>query len=699
MASTLASPAKSQDANDESDQRDGQEIVVTARKVEEPLRRVPFGITLIENPSDIRETRRFAKETPGLNFTEAGVRTANTTNIRGVGSFLPLSFEDSSVPVFVDGVPLPLGAIDLEFFDIERIEVLRGPQSTVFGRNAQAGAISITTKSPSQEGEFAVGFEVGNLGQYRAMGLASGPLSDTLAIRMALEYSDRDGDVPDVNLGGFARDQAVLNANTKLAWTPSDNTEATLGVRYGNYDEEPIQGLLLEDAEFPRLSLDTPTDLALETFGASLRINHDFGSVKLTSITAIEHYDGQLMVDDSDGLVFGALTGLPPIFFNDPNADFRSIMQGNTQFSQELRLTGKTAAGLVWIAGLEFLTTEANYDQLSNTTGVLFGEFRNNFSTDSYAAYAEATVPLTQRLQLIGGLRVTYEDKSFDASFDDLSGIGFDSFDTGERSFTLITGRASVTYDMTDAASLFATVARGAKSGGFQLIDTDLAFGFPNGTFDSATTWTYEIGSRGTILDGHISYGASIFFNDTTDEHIPVFQLVPFQGVVENLDTETYGAEIEMAIKPTDQLTFTGTLALLESEITDTEAIGVSSGNEVPFAPGVSYSLGAQYEFPLRLAQTDGTITANLQYQFTGSRRTEAENILKLDSFSIFNARIAWESEALSVYVFADNLFDEVYADSAFFIGPSATGANMSFGFPGRPRLYGIGAMLRFGGQ
>ncbi|MEM6537362.1 MAG: TonB-dependent receptor [Pseudomonadota bacterium] len=695
--SPLLSPSAFAQTEEAASQLDT--IIVTARKVEEPLQRIPFGITVIEAPSDILETRRFAKETPGLNFTEAGVRTANTTNIRGVGSFLPLSFEDSSVPVFVDGVPLPLGAIDLDFFDIKRIEVLRGPQSSVFGRNAQAGAINITTNDPTDTPELMLGFEAGNLEQYRGKALLNGPLSKSVNARLAIQYSTRDGDVPDINLGDSARDQDVLNLNGKLAWTPGPKTNVILSARYGKYDEEPVQGLLLENAQFPQLSLDMKTDLDLDTLGVSMRIEHELGFARLTSITGVEHYEGQLSVDDSDGLVFSALTGFPSFVFNDPNNDFRNLDQANTQISQELRLDGRLGNGLIWIAGIEFLTTDAFYDSLSNTQGVLFGEFQNDFKTNSYAAYGEVTVPVSQRFQIAGGVRVTHEEKTLDALFEDRSGLGMNFSDDGEDDFTLVTGRASAVYDFAEQVSGFVTIAHGAKSGGFQLIDTDLAFGFPVGEFDSARTWTYEAGSRGSLAGGKLAYSASVFFNDTQDEHIPVFQLVPFQGIVENLDTETYGAELEVAVEPVQGFTLRGALSLLDTEITASDTPTVSAGNEVPFAPDLSYSLGARYEHPFSIAGLDGVISGSIQYQFVGERTTDAENNLELGSFDLINLRAGWDSERFSVYAFVDNATDDVYPASAFFIGPSPTGSPVSFGFPGRPRLYGVGATVRFSGR
>lgn len=677
-------------------------IIVTARKVEEPLQRVPFAVTVITDAADIRETRRFARETQGLNFAELGVRTANTSNIRGVGSFLPLSFEDSSVPVFVDGVPLPLGAIDIEFFDIERIEILRGPQSSVFGRNAQAGVINITTANPTEDHEVGLGVEVGNFEHRRITGLLNGPLSETFAGRFAVQYNTRDGDIPDLNLGGAARDQDILNINGKLRWTPDAKTEVTLGVRFGDYNEEPTQGVLLENPSFPELSLDMPTDLRVETYGGNLNIRRDLGFGMLTSVTGVQYFQSRLSIDDTDGIIFGALTGFPSFLFNNPDTDFRNIEQDTTQISQELRLDGETASGVRWIAGVEYLSARSNYDQVSNSfrpTGLLFGQYRNDFETDSFAAYGEVTVPVSARLEISGGLRVTHEEKKFEARFDDFTGLAFDTVDIGDDDFTLVTGRAAIAYDLAPTVTVFATVARGAKSGGFQLINPAVAFGIPNGGFDSAATWTYEAGSRGRLFDDRVSYSASVFFNDTDDEHVPIFQAIPFDAFVENLDTETYGGELEVIGEVFDGFSISGGLALLQTEITRSDVPGVAVGNEVPISPALSYAVGGRYERAVTLAGADGVAAASVQYQFVGKRAMDPQNSFELDSYDIVNARLGWDAKGFSIYAFADNIFDAVYASNAIFVAQSPVGEPVSFGFPGQPRRYGLGATIRFSGR
>ena len=676
-------------------------ITVTARRFEEPVREVPFGITVFDagriDRERIEDARSFGRSTPGFNFVDTGSRTGNIPNIRGVGSFLSISGDDTSVPVFIDGVPLPVRAQDREFFDVERIEVLRGPQNTLFGRNAQAGAINVTTADPTFEPLFEFGTEIGNLRYRRVTALASGPLSDTLAARVSGQFETRDGDVADITLEEDVRAQDVVTVNGKLLWIPTDNTDLTLAVRYGDYDDE-VTGVLFEDPEFPRQAVDISQSGDLETVGAGLTLTHDFGNVALTSVTGLQYYSNDQQLDNTDGLIFEALTGLPPEFFDDPSVDFRIISEENVQVSQEVRLDGELDSGLRWLAGFSFFRADLDNEVTFNSTGFIFGDFEEEIISTSYSAFGEVTIPVTDRLRAIAGFRFTREIRDFEGRFTDRSGTAAIPFtsQSDSRFFNLATGRAALSYDFLPELTGFASVSRGAKAGGFQLLDVDSAFGAPTNDFDPAFTWSYEVGLRGTVWDGRLDLSASAFFNDTTDENVQVFDVVSLQFVLENVDVQTYGFELESTARPIDGLSLSVGLGLLQSEITEADDPTITSGNEAPFAPAVTFNAAAQYEHPLDALGQDGDVFGLVEYQYVGSRTIDPQNTFDLDSFDLVNLRFGWDSDSLSVYGFVDNLFDETYAETAFAFGTSPTGATVSGSTPGLPRRFGAGLRLRF---
>ena len=679
-------------------------ITVDARKIEEPLQQVPFGITVFDAGSierqGIDEARNFARSTPGFNFVEQGVRAGNLPNIRGVGSVLPVSGDDTSVPVFIDGVPVPVRAQDRRFFDIESIQVLRGPQNTTFGRNAQAGAINISTADPTFEPLFELGGEVGNLSSGRITGLASGPLSDTLAGRIGVQFDTRDGDVPDENLGEDVRDQNIVLANGKLLWLPTDATEATMAVRYSRYEESPVVGGLLDDPEFPRQFVDMPTSYDLETIGAGLTVVHEFDFATLTSVTGLQYYESRIRQDNIDGFVSSALTGtgLPPETFLTPGANFRLIEEDDLQFSQEIRLNGELGDGTRWLAGLSFFRADFRGDFLFNNPAFAVGDFDESVDSTSYAVFGEVTIPITDSLRAIGGVRFTREIRHFESQFTDLVGTApvseFNQDDT--EAFNLLTGRAALSYDLIPELTVFASVSRGAKAGGFQLLDVEAALGRRSSQYDPAFTWTYEAGMRGTLFDDTVDISLSGFFNDTTDEHIQIFDVLASEFTLENLDVQTYGVEIESTIRPVTGLSLSAGFALLETEITGSDVPEIEPGNEAPFAPALSFNLAAQYEHPIEIFGEEGAAFGRIDYQYVGARTVDPENSLDLDPFDIVSLRAGWDSETVSVYGFVDNLLDETYAETAFVFGRDPAGNVVAAGVPGLPRRFGFGLTLRF---
>lgn len=697
----FAAPSMAQTTDEEELQ--GGEIVVTARLIEEPIQRIPFGVTVIDTADvdnrAIDGSLSLSRATPGLNSAGFGVRNGFFPNVRGVGSFFPLSGDDASVPVFIDGIPLAVRSQDRDLFDVQRVEVLRGPQNTLYGRNAQAGAISITSIPPSFTPAAQINGEVGNDGYGRFEAAVTGPLTEDIAGRIAVRVRTNGGDVLNDAAPEVMRSGNVANLAGSLLWDISESTEARLNVRYGNYDEIPLGPLFADFPTFPRAFQDTSPIYELETLGVGLTVEHEFGNgINLTSITGFQTYQTFFTQDDSDGYIFEAITGFPAVFANNPAADFRVIQDDDVQLSQELRLDGAIGDGGSWVGGVSFYRNALDLSAEFNSTGFVIGTFDNDFVTNSYSIFGEVTYPVTDALRVFGGLRYTLEQKDFETVFTDGSGgtLGISASDTGDETFNLLTGRAGITYDLVPTVTAFASVARGGKTGGFQLGDLDVRAGRSVSSFENALTWTGEVGVRGTLLDDRISFAASGFFNDTKDEHLQVFDLTTFEFIIENADTRTYGFELEGAFQATPWLSFDGSLAFLETEITDSDDPTVSSGNEVPYAPRLSFAVGTEVQQDLNVYGYDGAVIARAEYQFTGDRKGDAQNLVSLDSYGLVNLRVGWSGEHLDVYAFAENVFDTDYVDAIGIFGNGPTGAPVTSASPGLPAQYGAGLTLKF---
>ncbi|MEM9249394.1 MAG: TonB-dependent receptor, partial [Pseudomonadota bacterium] len=195
---------------------------------------------------------------------------------------------------------------------------------------------------------------------------------------------------------------------------------------------------------------------------------------------------------------------------------------------------------------------------------------------------------------------------------------------------------------------------------------------------------------------GRFDFATSVFYNDTKDEHLQVFDLATFQSVIENADTESYGFELEAGYQATDAWRLEGALALLEAEITRSNDPTVSVGNDVPFAPSLSLGLAVEYASDLTLFNKAGEFSARAEYQYVGERQIDPQNRDVLDSYGIVNLRFGWQHNSTQIYAFADNVFDETYAESGFVFGNSPSGDLVSIGVPGQSRRIGLGVDMTF---
>lgn len=685
-------------------------ISVTARRYEEPIQKVPFSVTAIAGEAlrdqSIRDSRDLYRSIPNFNFTDTGIPESSLLNIRGIGSSSALI--SPSITYYIDGVPLPQRAFDIRFLDLARIEVLRGPQGTLFGQNSQAGAISLTSNDPVKERAFEIGAEYGSYNLRQISATANGPIGDRITARVAAQVYGTDGDIPNVLFasptsptysGGMLRQQTLGAVSGKVNVDIGPETKATLAGRFQTDRQRPTTGAWVGSSGFPQNSLNPAPQNDLDSGGGALTIVHDFGGAKLTSLTGFQAYSLGLKADITDGFLSGALTGLSPFAFSAQNA-IRNIGENLTQWTQELRIDGETTGKIRYVAGVSglwssfFSATDVRSPALAN------GNYAATQSTANLAAFGEITVPIVDRLRGFIGLRFTHELKNFNGIF--LGSPGgppampyFAQFGSVNSDF--VTGRGGFSYDITADLSAYATVARGEKSGGFPFYNQNAATGVASPMFKPSSTWSYELGVRGHVLDRKLRVNMAAFLNDTTDEQLFTFNPVAAQFSVTNANTRTYGSELELAATPLTGLTLSGALALLNAQVTKAPAnSGVSVGNVVPYAPTITASLAAQYERPMEVGRLSGNLFGRVEYQYVGSRQIDPANSYALDPYSVVNLRAGWMAQTFDVYAYANNLFNAEYVQSGFRAGGSPQGQIVVGGVPGLPLVLGVGGRLRF---
>ncbi|MFC5393511.1 TonB-dependent receptor [Bosea vestrisii] len=685
------------------------EITVTARKIEEGIQRVPLSVTGVSASElangGIKSSEDLARWVPGFNFTNSGLPFANLLNIRGVGSSSAVLAP--AVNYYVDGIPVPSRVFDQRFLDASQIEVLRGPQGTLFGLNAQAGAVTIATGQPTRNFQGQTGSEIGSYGRREANFTLSGPVSETVSARVAGRLYGYDGDIRNVifsapgtvaSAGRDVREEGLGAISGKVLIQPNAATSVELSAHYRRDLQRPTTGVWLDDPAGPRNAYNPVPKDSVEAGGAGMTIKHDLGWGKLTAITGFHRYQLGLRADIVDGFIANAQTGVPPFAVQAPGVNVRRIDERNTQFTQEVRLDGETAGGVRWVAGVSAL-----HSQFSSTTDITAlalanGAYTGKVETTNLAAFGEVTVPLTERLRWIGGLRLTSERKQFDGLFLGRPGAVPAApvfVEAGSTDDVFLTGRTGLSYDLTPSLTTYVTIARGEKPGGYPYYNQFAAMRVPLAAYRSAQTWSYEAGLRGTPFGDRLQLSAAIFYNDTKDEQLFTFNPVAGRFDVQNANTRSHGAELEAKVKLTDNLMVAANLAVLDSEITSAPNRSLV-GNEVPYAPAFTASVAAEYRQPLTLAGIGGSVFGRVEYQHVGCRQIDPANSRKLASYDLVNLRAGWQSERFDVYGYVQNLFDHDYALSAFQASTTSTGRPVFAGVPGTPRTLGLGASFKF---
>lgn len=738
------SPAAAQDVAAAStqeaqpgDETNPGDIVVTARRRAESLQDVPiaisaFGADALSNlQADTLSGIQYA--TPNLYLDQGDAGNA-VIYIRGVGQNDSLAFADPGVGVYVDDVFIARSqAAFLDVFDVKRIEVLRGPQGTLYGRNTIGGAIKFVSTRPTNQLTSYFEGGIGNYDQILAKGRVSGPLTDTLKGKIAYAWQRRDGFNDNSFTGRDDGDVRSISARASLLFEPTSSIEFLLSgdLKIDRPDtsrspvlETPITGftggaLVTFPASEDSYRVDTNANGLSDQTGYGFSLTSRWTAsdrVTIESITAYRHFDFDLNLDTD-----GSRLPILDIYLD----------QQQKQFSQELRLLYEASNSFTFTGGLYYFhdddVTLSGYDDGAATV-LGFPVTAFNFptssladtrqKTNSYAAFGDATYQITPELSLSAGLRYTYEKRTsgrrFEFFFDPtisviggnpppfLQGLGVAGAPiTGKADFDAFTPRASLSYRPNRDLLLYASVSRGFKSGGFDgRANND--FGFR--PFRPEYVWAYEGGVKTTWLDGRLTANAAFFYNDYTDLQVTSFGSDPVSGVFVSLFTNaasarSYGAELELSARLADGLDLTGSLGLLDAkyrrfdqlvagEVTDV------SDRRIVNAPDLNASLGLTYERPLS-DRLSGAVHVDASYRSKLATEITDSTILRQRGYERVNAFIAltgpekrWELRAG-----VENLTDRAVRVQGFNLSEFP---GVQVGFFSAPRTYDLRLILRY---
>lgn len=634
-------------------------VTVTALKRKENPQKMASSVTVIEGDgmtsNAMDSGAAITRAAPNFYFGSVSIPGQDFTLMRGIGPLgQPSNSLDNSVGYATNGVGTSSFGFPPNLLDVDRVEILRGPQGTLFGRNAMGGMVNVVTREADGEKELKIAGELGTEGHHIAEVAGGGWLSeDVLAGRVAARLQSLDGDITN-NITGKDEGNVDMGAiRGSLRFTPTDDLMVDF---VAGYDKDERNGnflLYAEHPDFPISGQDREPINERERWEATATVEKAFDPFIFTSVTNVQKFDLFADNDLADELLFPAVG-----FGNPPRGADRNLQnQDELVFNQEFRLNSPENAKVSWVAGINYFRSDYDSfrDQNSSYSPYSSGKFDTEIDSQTIAAFGDISVPVWEKLTVSGGLRLAHDKQEFSTSYltNGFAGTAASYSQDSEIDDTYLTGRAALSYEWTDQVMTYASVARGYTSGGYERLALNSAVGADVVPFDPSKSWAYEVGAKTTWLDDRIDLNISAFYNDVTDGQLVHFIVGPpniFSFL--NQDYETYGFEVETRASITDKLTIGGGIGVTQTKIKDPVQADIKEDNAVPNVPKFTANVNIAYNF------YEGFYAAG-QYQFVGDREMDVQNNAELDAYHMVNGRIGWSEEDINLYVFSNNLLDE----------------------------------------
>jgi len=685
-----------------------EEVVVIAQRREQQLIEVPISITALSadqlTRSGISSTADLERVTPGLEMTFNGGFLQ--PSIRGVSSAGSDGGDASNVAIYLDGVYMPSQAGQwMELPDAQQIEVLKGPQGTLYGQNATGGAIIITTYDPNmEEFEGKISASYGNYDALSLNGYVSGPIADMFAGSVAVAYTDRDGFRDDLVYGGNDKGLRYNLVRGKLLFQPSDKFDLKFtGYRsdfkdsstYAGraYNDDSISYIIYPNAPRPdeqETANSYPSDSDIQVGGGSIQAEFYLDIGTFSTTTAYSETDVNMYVD----LDYGPASV----------ADVR-VNQSQDYFVQELNFASEQIGKWSFTTGIFFLSGEDKFDpnifQIHNPptlaplppgpvvrTSYTYG----HIDKDIGAAFGEVNYDLTEKLQLSVGGRYSYEKQRTYGNPDSTSSVVVESPYSPE-SYSEFTPRVTLLYALTDSSNVYATYGEGFKSGLLSIA------AFEDKPVDPEKLNAYEIGYKGDLTDS-FSLTAAAYYYDYKDLQVARYEAPNY--IYQNAASATiYGGELNSTWAATEGLTLTAGVSVLSAEYDDFPEAGVfvwdptlsagfpnpgqnydASGDDMIRSPKVTGFLNADY----KLYTSIGEFGVFGSAYYNDGYNLEVTGYVKQDSFTLLNAELSFIPTSLPdvrFVLWGRNLTDEDYLQSLL-QNPFANGVSYA-----DPRTYG----------
>ena len=644
-------------------------IMVTARKRIEDPQEVPISMTVKGadelDKSGIRSTGDLIRVAPNLSVMDTGIPKTSSFIIRGGGAMGMDSPTDTSVGVSIDGVPVPRQLVNMGFMDIEHIEVLRGPQGTLFGQGSSSGAINISSVQPHDEFAADISAEYGT-DVFRDIRFSvNAPIvKDKVFARFSGYQRGQSGWMRDLNRGKEIGAENEWAGKGTIRFLPNEDSDVTISFDAMTGWSNNPSFIWMDNSDYPESSRRSPDKASRDTFGLSLTANYHFESLTFTSVTGLRRLNETTDTDNVD-LLLNPMSGL---FMTSTSHH----SERNDTLFQELRISSPESSAIKWQTGVNFsaLNYKGRFSDFSDMVG--FGsseEYRNPYIKDrSYAAFAEATIPVMEKFFLTVGGRYTYDKKTLSYKYANSYGYGVGQ--NASDSWDDLSGRISFGYRPDDDLTLYATVSRGWKPGGYNAYATNIAYtGNLDDAYGETKSISYEIGVKKRFLDGRAFVNAALFYNDISDEQVGNWEIDLLTGIttysVLNADVISRGGELEAGYQVTPSLLLRGGIGYTDARFNGSvAALDIKNDSRVPLVPEFTGNVGLTYNHDIGPVIGRNTVwSTSVDYSFNSQRASssrESSNF-SLPGYGIVNIRSGIEIGDFSVFAFARNLFDEEY--------------------------------------
>lgn len=616
------------------------EVIVTAQKSEEKVLDVPISITLFDElaieDQKVESLKDIARYTPNFLASNPGDFGVINPSIRGLNT--DPSSAATSVSMYIDGVPTftTLG-YDAILEDIERIEILKGPQGTLYGKNAYAGVLNILTKKPDNEKRGKIKVELGSKKKRLLAFNVSGPIiEDELFLGLSARHYEKEGFMKNTYLNTRENDRENNFGKIYLRYTPSDNLELSLISSKVQRDDGSVSQNLSIAKDPKKISSDINGYIKSHTLSHALNLVYNWDKYKFSSTTTYQKNRDYRLAD----------------FDYKPIVEYHSYVDASyVNKTQEFKLNVNEGK-FNYLLGL--VADKFDKDGGYRIDSAFYppsykGQFDTILDDKSYGVFAHADYKINDSFSILGGLRYDKDEKSIK---DLRNNVSLDS------SYSEISPKLAFKYQLNDKTMTYLNIAKGYKSGGFYQFA-------PSGkqAYDKETLWNYELGFKSSMLNDKLNLNAALFYMDISDMQV-LTAINANQGYLSNAASATSkGAELEINYALSNNLSFFSSLGINQTKFDKfSDSKGNYGGNYNPYAPKYNYNLGFQYRDERGLF---------LRTDINGYGKTYLDKANKFEkkAYSLVNTKIGYESDSFEVYLYGNNIFDKNHDTVGYYEG------------------------------